>query len=97
MVSSASDYSGGAGALGMRRGPMTRSNVRGLSLFTSGGTMALLDKILEDIFLHLDIAADLSCVSTAYTTFHKLVSDHKFLLRYRSMFPPPVIGFFEGN
>ncbi|CAO2189266.1 unnamed protein product [Urochloa humidicola] len=54
-------------------------------------------EILENIFLRLDNAADLSRASAVCTTFHKFISDHNFLHRYRSTFPPPVIGFLDGD
>ncbi|OEL37040.1 hypothetical protein BAE44_0001941 [Dichanthelium oligosanthes] len=50
------------------------------------------DEILEDIFIRLDSAANLARASAACTTFHRVVSARRFLRRYRSFHPPPVLG-----
>ncbi|CAN6361283.1 unnamed protein product [Urochloa humidicola] len=51
------------------------------------------DEILEDIFLRLDAAADLARASAACSTFLRVVSARRFLRRFRSLHPPPVLGF----
>ncbi|OEL15798.1 hypothetical protein BAE44_0023184 [Dichanthelium oligosanthes] len=58
---------------------------------------ALPDELLEDIFLRLDAAADLARASAACTTFRRVVSARRFLRRYRSLHPPPVLGFLEAD
>jgi hypothetical protein len=58
---------------------------------------ALPVEILEDIFLRLDAAADLARASAACTTFHRVVSARRFLRRFRSLHPPPVLGFLESD
>jgi len=57
--------------------------------------------LLEEIFLHLDEAADLARASAACTSFRRIVSDHRFLRRFiRS--PSlhrrrPVLGLLENR
>ncbi|CAO2038823.1 unnamed protein product [Urochloa humidicola] len=58
---------------------------------------ALPDEILEDIFPRLDAAADLARATAACTTFHRIVSARRFRRRFRSLHPPPVLGFLEFN
>ncbi|CAL4891024.1 unnamed protein product [Urochloa decumbens] len=53
------------------------------------------DEILEDIFLRLDAAADLARSSAACTTFRRVVSGRRFRRRFRSLHPPPVLGFLK--
>ncbi|CAN6334423.1 unnamed protein product [Urochloa humidicola] len=55
------------------------------------------DEILEDIFVRLDAAADLARASTACSTFLRVVSSRRFLRRFRSLHPPPVLGFLDGD
>ncbi|CAL4897836.1 unnamed protein product [Urochloa decumbens] len=55
------------------------------------------DEILEEIFLRLDAAADLARASAACTTFHRVVSARRFLRRFRSLHPPPFLGFLESD
>lgn len=52
------------------------------------------DDLLEDIFLRLD-AADLARASTSCTAFRGIISGHRFLRRYQSLHPPPVLGFLD--
>ncbi|CAN6356515.1 unnamed protein product [Urochloa humidicola] len=58
---------------------------------------ALPDEILEEIFLRLDAAADLARSSAACSTFLLVVSSRRFLRRFRSLHPPPVLGFLDGD
>ncbi|TKW29533.1 hypothetical protein SEVIR_3G401800v4 [Setaria viridis] len=58
---------------------------------------ALPDELLEDIFLRLDAAADLARASAACNTFHRVVSARRFLRRFCSLHPPPVLGFLESH
>ncbi|CAN6334959.1 unnamed protein product [Urochloa humidicola] len=54
--------------------------------------------LLEEIFLHLDDAADLVRVSAACASFRRLIFDGRFLRRFRSLHRPPVLGFlFDCN
>ncbi|CAN6351994.1 unnamed protein product [Urochloa humidicola] len=57
---------------------------------------ALPDEILEEIFLRLDAAADLARASAACSTFRRVVSARRFLRRFRSLHPAPVLGFLGG-
>ncbi|CAL4905157.1 unnamed protein product [Urochloa decumbens] len=63
----------------------------------SAAQPALPDELLEDIFLRLDAAADLARASAACTTFHRVVSARRFLRRFRSLHPPPILGFLESD
>ncbi|KAL6623445.1 hypothetical protein ACP70R_033324 [Stipagrostis hirtigluma subsp. patula] len=56
---------------------------------------ALPDELLEEIFLRLHEAADLARASAACASFHRIVSDRRFLRRFRSIHPPPVLGFLD--
>ncbi|CAN6329833.1 unnamed protein product [Urochloa humidicola] len=49
------------------------------------------DEVMEDIFLRLDDAADLARASAACTSFRRVVRGRRFLLRFRSLHPPPVL------
>ncbi|CAL4906067.1 unnamed protein product [Urochloa decumbens] len=51
------------------------------------------DEILEEIFLRLDAAADLARASAACTSFLRVVSARRFLRRFRSLHPAPLLGF----
>ncbi|CAN6338934.1 unnamed protein product [Urochloa humidicola] len=55
----------------------------------------LSDELLEEIFLRLDAASDLARASAACTTFHRVISARRFLRRFRSLHPPPILGFLE--
>jgi hypothetical protein len=50
-------------------------------------------EILEDIFLRLDDAADVARASAACRSHRSVVSNRRFLRRYRFLHPPPVLGF----
>ncbi|CAN6356516.1 unnamed protein product [Urochloa humidicola] len=58
---------------------------------------ALPDEILEEIFLRLDAAADLARTSAACTSFLRVVSARRFLRRFRSLHPAPVLGVLDGD
>ncbi|KAL6622622.1 hypothetical protein ACP70R_032501 [Stipagrostis hirtigluma subsp. patula] len=53
------------------------------------------DELLEEIFLRLDAAADLARASASCTSFRRVVSRRRFLRRFRSLHPPPVLGLFD--
>ncbi|CAN6348005.1 unnamed protein product [Urochloa humidicola] len=55
------------------------------------------DEILEEIFLRLDAAADLARASAACSSFHRVVSARRFLRRFRSIHPPPILGMLDGD
>ncbi|KAI4977572.1 hypothetical protein ZWY2020_059709 [Hordeum vulgare] len=57
----------------------------------------LQDELLGEIFLRLPTAADLARASTACVSFRRVVAGHPFLLRFRALHPPPLIGIFCGN
>ncbi|KAL6623444.1 hypothetical protein ACP70R_033323 [Stipagrostis hirtigluma subsp. patula] len=50
------------------------------------------DELLEDILLRLDDAADLARASATCASFHRVVTDRRFLRRFRSLHSPPVLG-----
>ncbi|KAE8769354.1 hypothetical protein D1007_59051 [Hordeum vulgare] len=52
----------------------------------------LQDELLGEIFLRLPTAADLARASTACVSFRRVVAGHPFLLRFRALHPPPLIG-----
>ncbi|CAN6361303.1 unnamed protein product [Urochloa humidicola] len=54
------------------------------------------DEILEEIFLRLDAAADLARTSAACSSFLHVISARRFLRRFRSFHPPPVLGLLYG-
>ncbi|CAN6352346.1 unnamed protein product [Urochloa humidicola] len=64
---------------------------------SSAAQPGLPDELLEDIFLRLDAAADLARASAACTTFHRVISARRFLRRFRSLHPPPFLGFLESD
>ncbi|KAL6847095.1 hypothetical protein ACP4OV_022948 [Aristida adscensionis] len=53
------------------------------------------DEILEDIFLRLDAADDLARAACACASFRRVVSDRRFLRRFRSLHAAPVLGLLE--
>jgi hypothetical protein len=53
----------------------------------------LLDDVLADIFLQLHREADLAALSAACSTFRRDIFSHRFLCRFRSIHPPPALGF----
>ncbi|GJN32660.1 hypothetical protein PR202_gb21180 [Eleusine coracana subsp. coracana] len=72
-----------------------------LSLFVStrppARLPALSDDILQDIFLRIDSFADLACASSTCANFRRIISDHSFLRRYRSLHPPLLLGFVAAG
>ncbi|CAN6338926.1 unnamed protein product [Urochloa humidicola] len=52
------------------------------------------DELLEYIFLRLDNAEDLA---RAAASFRRIVSARGFLRRFRSLHPPPVLGFIDSS
>ncbi|KAF8692154.1 hypothetical protein HU200_039755 [Digitaria exilis] len=54
---------------------------------------SLPDELLEDIFLRLDDGEDLVRAYASCFTFRRVVSGRRFLRRYHSLHPPPVLGF----
>ncbi|KAL6622626.1 hypothetical protein ACP70R_032505 [Stipagrostis hirtigluma subsp. patula] len=55
------------------------------------------DELLEEIFLRLDAADDLARASAACTLFRRIVCARRFVRRFRSLHPAPVLGFFQFN
>ena len=55
--------------------------------------------LLEEIFLRLDDTADLARASTACASFRRVVSNSRFLRRFRSLHlrPVPVLGLLLDN
>lgn len=53
--------------------------------------------LLEQIFLHLEDAADLARASAACASFRRVVSNGRFLRRFRSRHRPPVLGLLENR
>ncbi|KAL6629906.1 hypothetical protein ACP70R_029671 [Stipagrostis hirtigluma subsp. patula] len=58
---------------------------------------ALPDELVEEILLRLDDAADLARASAACASFRRVVTDLRFLRRFRSLHPPPVLGFLDAT
>ncbi|CAL5086282.1 unnamed protein product [Urochloa decumbens] len=56
---------------------------------------ALTDDLLEEIFLRIASPADLARASTACVSFRRLIAGPAFLRRYRSLHPPPLLGFLD--
>ncbi|CAO1941688.1 unnamed protein product [Urochloa humidicola] len=57
----------------------------------------LTDDLLEEIFLRIASPSDLARAATACVSFHRLITDPAFLRRYRSLHPPLILGFVNGN
>ncbi|KAL6643818.1 hypothetical protein ACP70R_018584 [Stipagrostis hirtigluma subsp. patula] len=53
------------------------------------------DDLLEDIFLRLDGGADLARAAAACTAFRRIACARRFLRRFLSLHPPPVLGFLN--
>ncbi|VAI94266.1 unnamed protein product [Triticum turgidum subsp. durum] len=53
---------------------------------------ALPDHLTEDILLRLTTAADLARASMAGPSLRRVVADHSFLRRFRTLHPPPLLG-----
>lgn len=58
---------------------------------------ALPDELLEQIFLHLDYAADLARACAACTSFRRVITVRSFLRRFRSLHVTPVLGFINNG
>ena len=58
---------------------------------------ALTSDLLEEIFLRVASPADLARASTACVSFRRLIADHSFLRRYRSIHPPLLLGFVSSS
>jgi len=63
-----------------------------------GSLPTLTDEILEEIFLHLPTPADVARASAACTPFRRIITARSFLRRFRTIHPPPLLGFaaYEG-
>ncbi|XP_002443350.2 uncharacterized protein LOC8068831 isoform X3 [Sorghum bicolor] len=59
--------------------------------------VVLPDEIWEEIFLRLDAAADLARASAACSSLRRIVSEHRFLRRFRSLHSPAVLGFIWSS
>ncbi|CAL5086297.1 unnamed protein product [Urochloa decumbens] len=62
-----------------------------------GQLAALTDDLLEEIFVRIASPIDLARAATACASFHRLITDPAFLRRYRSLHPPLILGFVNGN
>ena len=56
---------------------------------------SLVSELLEEIFLRVASSADLARASAACVSFRRLISNPSFLRRYRSVHPPPLLGFLN--
>ncbi|KAF7014277.1 unnamed protein product [Triticum aestivum] len=54
--------------------------------------LTLPEELLEEVLLRLPAAADLARASIAWVSFRRLVTDHRFLRRFRARQPPPLLG-----
>ncbi|KAL6847090.1 hypothetical protein ACP4OV_022943 [Aristida adscensionis] len=59
----------------------------------SAAAPALPDELLEEIFVRLDDAADLARAACACASFRSIATARRFPRRFRSLHPPPVLGF----
>ncbi|CAL5072258.1 unnamed protein product [Urochloa decumbens] len=62
-----------------------------------GQLAALTDDLLEEIFVRIASPIDLARAATACASFHRLITGPAFLRRYRSLHPPLILGFVNGN
>ncbi|KAJ1266368.1 hypothetical protein BS78_08G145900 [Paspalum vaginatum] len=58
---------------------------------------SLTDDLLEEIFVRIGSPADLARASTACVAFNRLIADPTFLLRYRSLHPPLLLGLIDAE
>ena len=58
---------------------------------------ALMSELLEEIFLRVASPADLARASAACVSFRRLIADHSFLRRYRSIHPPLLLGLVSSS
>ena len=63
-----------------------------------GSLPTLTDELLEEIFLRLPTAADVARASAACASFRRIITARSFLRRFRTIHPPPLLGFaaYEG-
>ncbi|CAN6183756.1 unnamed protein product [Urochloa humidicola] len=54
----------------------------------------LSDDLLETIFLRIASPADLARATATCRSFRRIISDESFLRRYRSLYPPLLLGIF---
>ncbi|KAF7007012.1 hypothetical protein CFC21_021992 [Triticum aestivum] len=54
--------------------------------------LTLPEELLEEVLVRLPAAADLARASVAWVSFRRLVTDHRFLRRFRARQPPPLLG-----
>jgi hypothetical protein len=59
--------------------------------------VVLPDEIWEEIFLRLEAAADLARASAACSSFRHIVSEPRFLRRFRSLHSPAILGFITSG
>ncbi|CAL4891033.1 unnamed protein product [Urochloa decumbens] len=52
--------------------------------------------LMEEILLRVDDVADLIRASAACTSFHRIISNGRFLRRFRSFHRPPILGILAG-
>ncbi|KAF7112036.1 hypothetical protein CFC21_111974 [Triticum aestivum] len=57
--------------------------------------VTLPDHLTEDILLRLTTAADLARASMAGPSLRRLIADHSFLRRFRTLHPPPLLGILS--
>ncbi|GJN35485.1 hypothetical protein PR202_gb24268 [Eleusine coracana subsp. coracana] len=55
----------------------------------------LSDEILEDIFLLLESGYDLARASATCRAFRRVATGRRFLRRFLSLHPPPIVGFID--
>ncbi|TVU38550.1 hypothetical protein EJB05_11927, partial [Eragrostis curvula] len=58
---------------------------------------ALIDNLMEEIFVRITCPADLTRTSAACVTYRLLIADPTFLRRYRTRHPPLLLGFFSSE
>ncbi|CAN6205671.1 unnamed protein product [Urochloa humidicola] len=76
----------------------TRRILARLEGAASPGQLApLTDDLLVEIFVRVASPIDLARAATACASFYRLITDPAFLRRYRSLHPPLILGFVNGN
>ncbi|KAM0891863.1 hypothetical protein ACQ4PT_026147 [Festuca glaucescens] len=53
------------------------------------------DDVLRKIFLLLDSPVDLVRACVASSTFHRIITDQRFLHRFHVLHPPPLLGIIS--
>ncbi|XP_020178638.1 uncharacterized protein [Aegilops tauschii subsp. strangulata] len=56
---------------------------------------ALPDHLTEEILLRVPTAADLARASMAGPSLRRIITDHSFLRRFRTLHPPPLLGILS--